>query len=183
MLIMSTSALIYARTSPDCPISAEDQIEGLKAVADQNGWTVIKIFSDRPMPMKKGKERRPGEDALLEMVKTGDVQKVLLWSIDRVGRSLVKLVGIIEMCRTGGIGLYIHDQKLDTSSSNGLGLFDLGEMLAFHLRQGRRDKILRGQAAAREAVWNAARYLDRHSIEETLADLRATERLMAAFKP
>jgi DNA invertase Pin-like site-specific DNA recombinase len=123
-------AVIYARSSPDCPMSAEDQIERLKAAAMEHGWTVSKIFVDRPTPAKK---------------------KVVLWSVDRVGRSLVELVGLLEMCRDRGIGLYMHDQGIDTNTSNGMSLFDLSGLMAFHLRQSRRDRILRGQAAAREA--------------------------------
>ena len=77
--------------------------------------------------------------------------KVLLWSLDRVGRSLVELVAILETCRTAGTELYLHDHGIDTGMSNGLALFDLSKMLAHHLRQSRRDRILRGQAAARGA--------------------------------
>jgi len=101
------------------------------------------------MPMRKGKERRPGEVALLDTIRSGGVQKVLFWSIDRVGRSLVDLVNFMETCRAAGVGLYLHDQGMDTETSNGMSLFNLTGMMAFHLRQSRRDRILRGQAAAR----------------------------------
>ena len=144
-------AVIYARTSPDCPMSAEAQIERLKAVAKEHGWTVSKIFVDRPTPTKKkGRERRPGEDGLRAAVQGGGIQMVLLWSIDRVGRSLVELIGFLEICRDRGIELYMHDHRIDTETSNGMSLFDLSGLMAFHLRQSRRDKILRGQAAARK---------------------------------
>jgi DNA invertase Pin-like site-specific DNA recombinase len=113
------NAVIYVRTSPDCPVSTEDQIEVLNTIAADRGWTVSQIFSDRPMPVKKGKERRPGEDGLLDMIRGGGVQKVLLWSVDRVGRSLVELVGFMEMCRNGGVGLYIHDKEIDTTTNVG----------------------------------------------------------------
>jgi DNA invertase Pin-like site-specific DNA recombinase len=148
---MLINAVIYARTSPDSPVSAEDQIEALKAIAAERNWTVSKIFSDRPMPAKKGKERRPGQDAMLDMIRDGSVQKVLLWSVDRVGRSLVELVGFMQMCQLAGVGLYLHDREIDTATSKGVALFDLAGMMAFHVRQSRRDRILRGQAAARSA--------------------------------
>jgi DNA invertase Pin-like site-specific DNA recombinase len=146
-----TVAVIYARTSPDCPVSAEEQIARLKAVATENGWIVAGVFSDRPMPVRKGRERRPGEDGLLNIVKGGGVQKVLLWSIDRIGRTLVELVSFMEVCRSAGVSVYLADREIDTANSNGLSLFDLTGMMAFHLRQSRRDRILRGQAAARSA--------------------------------
>jgi DNA invertase Pin-like site-specific DNA recombinase len=148
---MPINAVIYARTSAECPVAAEDQIEHLKAVADQHGWTVTKVFCDRLMPVRKGREKRPGETALLDAIRAGGVQKVLMFGIDRVGRSLDELVRFLETCRVAGVGLHLHDQGLDTSTSNGLPLFDLAGMMAFHLRQSRRDRILRGQAAARAA--------------------------------
>jgi DNA invertase Pin-like site-specific DNA recombinase len=146
---MSCNTVIYARTSPDCPLSADEQIERLKTVAAEHGWTVSKVFIDRPATVKK--DRRTGEIALIEAIRNGDVEKVLIYGIDRVGRSLVDLVGFIETCRASTVTLWLDEQKLDTASANGLTLFDLSGMLAFHLRQMRRDRILRGQAAARVA--------------------------------
>ena len=68
---MTINIIIYARTSADCPLSAEDQIDHLKAVSDQHGWTVTKVFADRPATVKKGHERRPGEAALLDSIRHG----------------------------------------------------------------------------------------------------------------
>jgi DNA invertase Pin-like site-specific DNA recombinase len=62
---------------------------------------------------------------------------------------LVDLVCFMECCRTAGVELWIDEQRIDTAALNGMSLFDVGTMLALHLRQSRRDRILRGQAAAR----------------------------------
>jgi DNA invertase Pin-like site-specific DNA recombinase len=148
---MTIRAVIYARTSTDCVATAEEQVKDLQLVAETQGWRVDRTFADRPMPLKRGRERRPGETALLEIVRAGAVEKVLLLSADRVGRTLVELVGFLETCRTSNVDIYIHDRQIDTATSNGLTLFDLSAMFAHHLRQGRRDRILRGQAAARGA--------------------------------
>jgi DNA invertase Pin-like site-specific DNA recombinase len=85
-------------------------------------------------------------------MRDGGVDRVLLWSIDRIGRSLVDLVGFLEACRAGGVGLYLHEQGVDTTTSNGMALFELASIMAYHLRQSRRDRILRGQAAVRGLV-------------------------------
>jgi DNA invertase Pin-like site-specific DNA recombinase len=148
---MTISAIIYARSSVDCSASVEEQADCLQAVATSQRWAVARTFSDHSMPMKRGREQRPGETALLTAIRAGGVNKVLIFSIDRLGRTLPELVGLLETCRTAGVEVYIHDRRIDTATSNGLSLFDFGQMLALHLRQGRRDKILRGQAAARIA--------------------------------
>ena len=140
---------IYARSSPGCPISADDQVEHLRNVASGRGWTVSHVFADRPTSVQKGQDRRPGESALIEAIRSGAIDRVLIWSIDRVGKCLVDLIGFIETCRSAHIALNLHDEGFDSETSNGLSLFDVSALLAHHLRQSRRDRILRGQAAAR----------------------------------
>ena len=147
---MTIRAAIYARTSPDCPLSADEQTERLHAIAGEREWMVIQAFIDRPAAVKK--DRRPAELALIEAIRSGGVEKVLFFGIVRVGRSLADLVTFMEACRTAGVSLWLDEQQLDTAASNGLPLFNVTEMMAFHLRQTRRDRILRGQAAVRGLV-------------------------------
>jgi putative DNA-invertase from lambdoid prophage Rac len=141
------AAAIYARTSPDCPHSAENQIDLLRSIATEQGWAVTHVFSDHQTSGRK--QRRHGEAALLNLIRSGQVQRVLIWDIDRIGRSLVDLLTLIESCRACGVALYIHEQKLDTDTCNGLTLFGVVEMFAHHVRQSRRDRIRSGQKAAR----------------------------------
>ncbi len=149
LLRMQINVAIYARTSPDCTMSAEDQVDHLKTIAGESAWTVSNVFVDRPVTVRRGRERRPGEAALIAAIRRGDVQKVLVTGIDRIGRCLDELVAFLETCRVAGTSLWLDDRKLDTAISNGLSLFDLAAMMTMHQRQSRRDRILRGQAAAR----------------------------------
>jgi DNA invertase Pin-like site-specific DNA recombinase len=87
--------------------------------------------------------------ALINAIRSGDVDKVLIFGIERVGRSLADLVTFMEAYRTAGVSLWLDEQGLDTTGSNGPPIFDVVAMMALHLRQSRRDRILRGHAAAR----------------------------------
>ena len=140
---------IYARSSPDCPVSADEQVENLTTVAIERGWTVAHVFADRPTAVKKDQDRRSGELALIDAIRSGAIDRVLVWSIDRIGKSLADLIGFIETCRSAYVAVTLHDEGFDSETSNGLSLFDVSALLAHHLRQSRRDRILRGQAAAR----------------------------------
>jgi DNA invertase Pin-like site-specific DNA recombinase len=144
-----TLVAIYARTSPDCRITAEQQVEKLTTIASELVWTIAGVFTDQPMTVKKGRERRPGEIALRHAIRHNGVQKVLIWSIDRVGRSLEELVRFLEICRNAGTSLWLNEQKLDTARSNGLSIFEITELLVLHINQSRRARILQGQASAR----------------------------------
>ena len=87
--------------------------------------------------------------ALIEAIRSGAIDRVLVWSVDRIGKSLADLVGFMETCRSACVAVNLHDEGFDSETSNGLSLFDVSALLAHHLRQSRRDRILRGQAAAR----------------------------------
>jgi DNA invertase Pin-like site-specific DNA recombinase len=140
---------IYARSSPDCPVSADEQIERLRVVAIERRWTVAHVFADRPTAVKKGQDRRSGELALVEAIRSGAIDRVLIWSVCRIGKSLIDLVKFMETCRSACVAVNLHDEGFDSETSNGLSLFDVSALLACHLRGSRRDRILRGQAAAR----------------------------------
>jgi DNA invertase Pin-like site-specific DNA recombinase len=128
-------------------MSADEQIAHLTAVASEHGWAVAQVFIDRPATVKK--DRRPSELALIDAIRSGTIDRVLVFGIDRIGGTLTDLITFMEVCRAAGVSLWLDEQRLDTAGSNGLPLFNVTEMLAFHLRQTRRDRILRGQAAAR----------------------------------
>jgi DNA invertase Pin-like site-specific DNA recombinase len=146
---MTTRTAIYARTSPDCPLSEDEQIDRLRTIAAERGWTVTSLFSDGATSVKKSQDRRPGESALLKVIQSGAIDRVLIWSVCRIGKSLIDLVKFMEACRSACVAMNLHDQSFDSETSNGMSLFDLSAMMALHLRQSRRDGILRGQAAAR----------------------------------
>ena len=87
--------------------------------------------------------------ALLDAIRTCTVDRVMIWSVCRIGKSLPDLVAFVETCRTAGVSVFMLEQEIDTETSNGMSLLDCGELMALHVRQSRRDRILRGQAAAR----------------------------------
>ena len=86
---------------------------------------------------------------MMDAIRSGAIDKVLVWSLCRVGRSLTELVGFLETCRARSVALYLHEQQIDTATSNGVSLLDVAPLMVHHLRQSRRSKILRGQASAR----------------------------------
>jgi hypothetical protein len=122
---MNICAAIYARTSPDCLLTSDEQIAVLGATAAEQDWTVTHVLADRPTSIKQREDRRPGELALITAMRSGAVNKVLIWDIDRVGKSLIELVSFLEACRTASVSLYLHEQNIDTTSSNGLSLNDV----------------------------------------------------------
>jgi DNA invertase Pin-like site-specific DNA recombinase len=62
---------------------------------------------------------------LLKGVVRREFDQVVVWSIDRLGRSLQDLIAVLNELREKRCDLYVHKQALDTSTSSGKMLFQM----------------------------------------------------------
>lgn len=108
-------AALYVRVSTDQQ-TVENQLLVLNEVAQRSGWTIVHTFSDEGVSGAKGRDKRPGYDALLKAVSRHEVQIVAAWSVDRLGRSLPDLVSFLSDIQAKGCDLYLHQQAIDTST-------------------------------------------------------------------
>ena len=97
----------------------------LLTVAERQGWEVVATFTDEGISGVKGRDRRPGYDALLKGVARKDFQQIATWSVDRLGRSLPDLVSFLSDIQSKNVDLYLHQQGLDTSTPSGRMMFQM----------------------------------------------------------
>jgi DNA invertase Pin-like site-specific DNA recombinase len=88
-------------------------------VAERSGWEVVGIYEDAGISGAKGRDQRPGLDALMKAVNAKEFDLVAAWSVDRLGRSLTHLLGILQELHEKGVDLFLHQQGLDTSTTAG----------------------------------------------------------------
>ena len=141
-------AAIYLRVSVDTQ-TVENQLMVLQEVAQRSGWEVVHIFSDEGISGAKGRDKRPGYDALLKAVARREVQIVAAWSVDRLGRSLVDLVAFLSDIQAQSCDLYLHQQAIDTSTPSGRMLFQMLGVFAEFERAIITSRITAGLARAR----------------------------------
>lgn len=122
---MTKRVAFYARVSTDKNQTVENQLRELEAVASRLGWRVVAIHTDEGISGAKGRDKRPGYDALLKDVARRRVQMVAAWSVDRLGRSLPDLVSFLAELQARNVDLYLHTQGLDTSTPSGRMLFQM----------------------------------------------------------
>src|SRR5918993_3011469 len=122
---MTRRAAFYVRVSPSDGQTTENQLKALHEVAHRLGWTVTAIFSDDGISGSKGRDRRPGLDALMKGVARKEFEIVAAWSVDRLGRSLPDLVMLLNELQARGVDLFLHQQALDTSTPSGRMLFQM----------------------------------------------------------
>ena len=134
---MTKTLLGYARVSTDDQ-SAALQEDALKKAG------CIRTFSDHASGSKAS---RPELDRMLDQVRPGDV--VVVWRLDRLGRSLRNLIDLVETLADRGIGFRSLSESIDTTTANGRLFFSIMGALAEFERDLIRERTHAGLAAAR----------------------------------
>lgn len=99
---------IYARVSSDktgAGLAVERQEADCRALADRLGADVAQIFTDNSISAYSGK-RRPGYEALLDVVRRGEIDLVLAWHGDRLHRSMVELEDYVNASEVHGVATH-----------------------------------------------------------------------------
>lgn len=118
------------------------QVDALHAagVVDENLFTDV---------LTGARGERPGLSALLATVITGDT--IVIWRLDRLGRSVLHLADLAEQLRARGIGIRSLSDGVDTSTASGRLLYGVLSVLAEFERETIRERVRAGMAAARRA--------------------------------
>ena len=139
---------IYTRVSTGSQ-TTENQLRELKTVAERHGWQVVAKFTDEGISGAKGRDQRPGLNSLMEGVTRRDFDKVMAWSVDRLGRSLSDLLSVMGELKAKGVDLYLHQQSLDTSTPAGKAMFQMLGVFSEFEREIIRERVNSGLARAK----------------------------------
>jgi DNA invertase Pin-like site-specific DNA recombinase len=163
---------IYLLVSTDKQSTANQRRE-LQAVANRSGWQIVKVFEDAGISGAKGRDKRPGLDALLKAVNAKEVDMVAAWSVDRLGRSLTDLLGILQQLHDKRVDLFLHQQGLDTSTTAGKAMFQMLGVFAEFERGIIKERVNAGLARARERGVTLGRPQVKTKVEDRIRELRA----------
>jgi DNA invertase Pin-like site-specific DNA recombinase len=163
---------IYLRVSKSKQETSNQRRE-LEAVAARSGWQIVKVYEDAGISGAKGRDKRPGLDAMMKAVNTKEFDMVAAWSVDRLGRSLTDLLGILQGLHDKGVDLFLHQQGLDTSTTAGKAMFQMLGVFAEFERGIVRERINAGLARARANGKKLGRRPVKPAIEARIRQLRA----------
>ncbi len=152
----SRKAAIYARVSTDGQTTT-NQLEELREAAKRNGWTIVHEFVDRGISGAKGREHRPAFESLWQGVGRKDFDVVMVWAVDRLGRSLQHLVNFLTELHAKKVDLFIHRQGIDTTTPGGKALFGMLGIFAEFERSMIQERVKAGIKRVRrghpEKLW------------------------------
>jgi DNA invertase Pin-like site-specific DNA recombinase len=132
-----TTLIGYARVSTDDQ-NAQLQVDALMAAG------CIKVFTDKA---SGSLAKRPHLDKMLDQLRPDDV--VVVWRLDRLGRSLKNLIALVEDLAARGVGFRSLSESIDTTTANGRLFFSVMGALAEFERDLIRERTNAGLAAAR----------------------------------
>ena len=131
----------YMRISTDNDRQSTDlQRDALLAA----GVDVRHLFQDYA---SGARDDRPGLAKALEYLQTGDV--LVVWKLDRLGRSLPHLLGIVNGLKERRVGFRSLTESMDTTTPSGEFLFQVFGALAQYERALTRERVIAGLAAAK----------------------------------
>ena len=139
---------IYARVSTSSQ-TVENQFQELREVAKRNGWNIVAELADSGISGSKGRDQRPAFDTLLKRATRREFDLVMVWAIDRIGRSIQHLVVFLNDIQAMGVDLYVHQQAIDTTTPSGRMIFGIFSALGEYERELIRERIMAGQKRAR----------------------------------
>ena len=136
---------LYARVSKALDQNPENQLLELRRWAVNARHDVVGEFVDEV----SSKDTRPQKEAVLRLLRTGEVQGVAFWSLDRWGRNAGELILELEEFSRTGVMLMSLKEGLDLSSAAGRLMANMLAIMANFERDRIRERTLLGLARAR----------------------------------
>jgi DNA invertase Pin-like site-specific DNA recombinase len=164
---------LYLRVSRDAQ-TTENQRLSLEAVASQRGWTITNVYEDNGISGAKGRDRRPGLDALLKDASRARFDVVMAWALDRLGRSLRNLMDALQDLESANVDLFLHQQAIDTTTPAGRVFFHILGAFSEFERDMIRSRVTAGLDRARARGVRLGRPQVSKKVERTIRKRLAT---------
>lgn len=182
-------AAIYVRVSTTNRTRGGDAFEQnpevqevpLRQLAQQRGWSLARVYSDR---LSGAKENRPGLNSLMNDARRGQFDVVLVWRFDRFARSIEQLVRALAEFRGLRIDFVSCQEALDTSTPMGKAMFTIIGAMSELERNVIRERVLAGMEYARRhgtksgnAIGRPRRIFDRGEVVRLRASGLSIEKI------
>lgn len=134
--------------------SVGEQTERLKKYAEAMGWEIYKIYVDPGY--SGGNTDRPGLSDMIKDVKTGEIDKVVVYKLDRLSRSQLDTLYLIEKVFLANDTDFVSmNENFDTSTPFGRAMIGILAVFAQLEREQIKERMGMGkEARAKEGKWH-----------------------------
>jgi len=137
---------LYARVSTNDQQTIPLQIRALREYSVRRGWTISIQIHD----VGSGAVKREAREKLLEAARRREIDIVVVWRLDRWGRSVTDLLAILQELEHLGVAFVSLTEALDLTTPSGRAMAGLLAVFAAFERDILRERTRAGLANARE---------------------------------
>lgn len=163
---------LYLRVSTRGQFTANQRGE-LEEWARKSGHQITHVFEDVGVSGRRAIDHRPQFDQMLAAASRHEFDMVAVWSVDRLGRSLVELCSMLDYLIGFGVHVYVRQIDLDTRTAAGRALFGILAVFSEF------EWALFGQRI-RLGITRARRNGGRHGRPRIAEDTRLAVRMLAS---
>jgi len=136
---------LYARVSKHDQQTLSMQIRAMREYAANREWTI----SLQVKEVGSGAAQRDLRDQLIEAARRREIDAVLVWRLDRWGRSLADLVATLQELAELGVGFVSLTEALDMTTATGRAMAGLLSVFAQFEHDLLRERVRAGLAEAK----------------------------------
>ncbi|MBL9118519.1 MAG: recombinase family protein [Phycisphaerae bacterium] len=137
---------IYARVSTHDQQTLPLQLAAMREYARRRGWLIVLDAEE----VASGASKRVERQRVLDAARRREIDAILVWRLDRWGRSLADLVSTLDELRSLDVGFVSITEALDLTTPAGRAMAAMLSVFAEFEREVLRDRVRAGLASARE---------------------------------
>jgi putative DNA-invertase from lambdoid prophage Rac len=137
---------LYARVSTNDQQTLAMQNRAMRDYATRRGWTITVQIHE----VGSGAVKREAREKLLEAARRREIDVVLVWRLDRWGRSVTDLLATLQELEHLGVGFVSLTEALDLTTAAGRAMAGLLAVFAEFEREILRERVRAGLAHARQ---------------------------------
>jgi DNA invertase Pin-like site-specific DNA recombinase len=137
---------LYARVSTNDQQTLPMQSRAMREYVARRGWTIALQVRE----VGSGAAKREAREKLLEAARRREIDVVLVWRLDRWGRSVTDLLTTLQELEHLGVGFVSLTEALDLTTPTGRAMAGLLAVFAEFEREILRERVRAGLAHARQ---------------------------------
>ena len=139
-------AALYARVSTHDQQTLVMQVDAMTAYIKNRGWVITEQIKD----VGSGTNERPGRETLLKAARRRKIDVIVVWRLDRWGRSVADLMTTLRELTDLSVGFVSLTEALDLTTPSGRAIAGMLAIFAEFEREILRERVRAGIAQARK---------------------------------
>lgn len=142
---MKTKVAIYARVSTHDQNTLPMQVKKCRDFAKARKWEAVHVIKE----IGSGANQRPLRNELLNLCRKREIDVVIVWKLDRWGRSVSDVVTVLDELKTLGVKFVSITEALDFTTPSGKAMSTLLSVFAEFERDMIKERVKAGLEQAK----------------------------------